>query len=121
MHAALNSEQILDARPKGRFDGTAPEPRAELSSGHMPGATNVPFSELKSSNGFLKTAFELEDVFAARRIDMSAPMITTCGSGITACAIALSLARVGVWDAAVYDGSWTEWSSTEGCPIEKVS
>jgi thiosulfate/3-mercaptopyruvate sulfurtransferase len=120
IRAALNNEQILDARPKGRFDGTAPEPRVNLSSGHMPGATSIPFSDLKTASGFLKTAAELKKMLAVRSVDLTAPIISTCGSGITACAIAISLARVGVWDTAVYDGSWTEWASTDGCPIEKV-
>ena len=116
----LNGEQILDARPKGRFEGSSPEPRAGLSSGHMPGASSVPFSELKSTDGSLKSQSELQDIFAARQTDLTDPIITTCGSGITACGIAISLARLGAWDVAVYDGSWTEWASTDGCPIEKA-
>jgi len=120
IHNALNRNQILDARPKGRFDGTAPEPRIGLSSGHMPGATSVPFSELKTSDGFLKNAVALRHIFDARQTDLNAPIVSTCGSGITACGIAISLARLGAWDVAVYDGSWTEWASTDGCPIEKV-
>lgn len=87
----------------------------------MPGATSVPFSKLKTSNGFLKEAAELEEVFLKAHVNLTAPIITTCGSGITACAIAISLARVGICDVAVYDGSWTEWAFTESCPIEKVS
>ena len=121
VRAGLNNQQILDARPTGRFDGTTPEPRAGLSSGHMPGATNVPFSELIAVFGFLKSSTDLEKIFLSRQVDLEAPIITTCGSGITACGIALALARLGVWDSAVYDGSWTEWASIDDCPIEKVS
>ena len=113
--------QILDARPTGRFSGTAPEPRAGLSSGHMPDALNVPFASLKTEDGLLKSANELAALFGASGADLDAPIITSCGSGITACGIALALARLGVWDAAVYDGSWTEWASTPNIPIVKAN
>ncbi|NNC37629.1 MAG: sulfurtransferase [Acidimicrobiales bacterium] len=120
MRDTLYKGTILDARPSGRFNGTAPEPRAGLNSGHMPSSTNVPFSELKTSDGYLKRAVDLCDVFMTRQIELNKPIITTCGSGITACGIALALARLGSWDTAVYDGSWTEWASTDNCPIDKV-
>jgi len=116
---ALCADQVLDARPSGRFDGTAPEPRAGLSSGHMPGASNIPFGNL-FNNGFLRTKPELALVFKDAGIDLETPIISTCGSGITACGIALALARLGVWDTPVYDGSWVEWASTPDCPIEKA-
>jgi len=118
IHAALGQCQILDARSAGRFAGTAPEPRVGLSSGHMPGATSTPFGLLKTKSGFLKSKEELLDIF--KGVNPNKPIITTCGSGITACGIALALARLGVWDAAVYDGSWVEWASTPDSPIEKA-
>lgn len=117
MQAAISdaSVQILDARPEGRFDGSAPEPRADLASGHMPGAANIPASSLLTDAGTLKPAEDL----APRLADyLGKPVITTCGSGVSAAIINLALARLGHWDAALYDGSWTEWASHPDNPIE---
>ena len=99
--------QVVDARSAGRFRGEAPEPRASLRSGHMPGALNLPFNEVVSADGTLKSADELAPVFA--HVDLARPIITSCGSGVTASVLALALARLGRFDVAVYDGSWTEW------------
>lgn len=99
---------ILDARAPGRFDGSAPEPRADLKSGHMRGAHNVPASSLLNDDGTLKSKAELEAMLGDFA---SGPVITTCGSGVSAAIINLALARIGHWDAAVYDASWTEWAS----------
>jgi thiosulfate/3-mercaptopyruvate sulfurtransferase len=99
--------QIVDARSAGRFTGEAPEPRATLRSGHMPGARSLPFTDLLVADGTLKPADELRAAFA--HIDLGRPIITTCGSGVTAAVLALALARLGRFDVAVYDGSWTEW------------
>jgi len=99
--------QIVDARSAGRFTGATPEPRASLRSGHMPGALNLPFTDLINDDGTLKTADELRAAFA--HVDLTRPIITTCGSGVTAAVLALALARLGRDDVAVYDGSWTEW------------
>ena len=118
---ALGTCQILDARAKGRFDGTAPEPRKGLSSGHMPGAISTPFGNLKTDDGFLKSKAELADIFGAAGFGADSPAITSCGSGVTACGIALALARFGVWDAAVYDGSWVEWASDPASPIDTIN
>jgi thiosulfate/3-mercaptopyruvate sulfurtransferase len=120
VRAAIGSSQIVDARPPGRFAGTSPEPRKGLSSGHMPNAFNIPFSKLKTSDGLLKNETELLNLFKSRQIDISKGIITTCGSGITASGLALALARLGVWDAAVYDGSWSEWAASDNCPIVKA-
>ena len=108
--------QVLDARPRDRFQGTAPEPRPGLASGHMPGALNTPHAEL-IENGALKSKAALEALFRGEGVDVERPIITTCGSGVSAAIIALALARLGKWDAPVYDGSWTEWASTPGVRI----
>jgi thiosulfate/3-mercaptopyruvate sulfurtransferase len=106
---ADGSAQVVDARSAMRFRGEAPEPRAGLRSGHMPGALNVPFNEVVSADGFLKSAAELREVFAD--VDLTRPIITTCGSGVTAAVLALALARLGRDDVAIYDGSWSEWGA----------
>lgn len=104
---ADSSAQVVDARSAGRFRGEAPEPRASLRSGHMPGALNLPFDQVVNPDGTLKSAADLRTVFA--HIDLARPIVTTCGSGVTASVLALALARLGRFDVAVYDGSWTEW------------
>jgi thiosulfate/3-mercaptopyruvate sulfurtransferase len=108
---------ILDARPAPRFRGEAAEPRPGLRSGHMPGARSVPSSTLVDANGLLKSREELERLFAAAGADLGKAAICTCGSGITAAMIALALARLGRWDAAIYDGAWAEWGAREDVPI----
>lgn len=101
--------QLVDARGAARFRGEAPEPRAGLRSGHMPGARNTPFDSLLNPDGTMKAADELKALFRAAKVDLAAPIVTTCGSGVTASVVALALARLGREDVAVYDGSWTEW------------
>ncbi|MCA3360304.1 MAG: sulfurtransferase [Roseomonas sp.] len=101
---------ILDARAKGRFDGTAPEPRPGLPSGHMPGAKSVPFNELLNADFTMKDAATLRARFAAAGADGRKPVVTSCGTGVTACILALGLKQAGLGDAAIYDGSWTEWA-----------
>lgn len=108
---STGSHQILDARPPGRFEGSALEPRAGLASGHMAGARNVPLAALLTSAGFMKNKAELSDVMAQAGVDMGARIVTTCGSGITACVVALALARLGRDDVPVFDGSWAQWAS----------
>ncbi len=102
-------EQVLDARPAGRFTGKMPEPRAGLPSGHMPGAINVPFTELIQS-GRLKSADDLHALFTSRGVDITIPITTTCGSGVTAAVLAVGLERCGVTKVKLYDGSWTEYA-----------
>lgn len=104
---ADRSAQVVDARSAARFTGEAPEPRASLRSGHMPGALNLPFTDLVRPDGTLLDGAELRAAFA--HVDLGRPIITTCGSGVTAAVLALALARLGRSDVAVYDGSWTEW------------
>lgn len=106
------SVQVVDARPATRFSGHAPEPRAGLRSGHMPGALNLPFTALLEGER-LAPAARLADSFEAAGVKLDAPIITTCGSGISASVLALALARLGRFDAAVYDGSWTEWGGAD--------
>jgi thiosulfate/3-mercaptopyruvate sulfurtransferase len=114
--ALASSEQVLDARARDRFQGIAPEPRPGLTSGHMPGAFNTPHAEL-IENGALKSKEALAALFRGEGVDVNQPVVTTCGSGISAAIIALALARLGKWDAPVYDGSWTEWASKIGAAI----
>lgn len=108
---------VLDARPAPRFRGEAAEPRAGLKSGHMPGAHSVPSSVLVDANGSLKSADELKQIFADAGADVSQNAVCTCGSGVTAAIIALALARLGKWDAAIYDGAWAEWGGRGDTPI----
>jgi thiosulfate/3-mercaptopyruvate sulfurtransferase len=117
--AETGSAQLLDARSSGRFAGTEPEPRAGIRSGHIPGARNLPFAELVAQDGTLLPLEELARRFAAAGIDLARPVVTSCGSGVTACALALGLHRLGRRDYAVYDGSWTEWGAPEGPPVER--
>jgi len=114
-HLAQRSAQLVDARAAARFRGEAPEPRAGLRSGHMPGAANVPWSALVNEDGTLKSAAELAQAFAG--VDLNAPIVTTCGSGVSAALLALGLARLGRADVAVYDGSWTEWGGRDDTAV----
>jgi thiosulfate/3-mercaptopyruvate sulfurtransferase len=107
---------ILDARPPARFSGEAPEPRPGLKSGHMPGALNIPVAALVS-DGVMRPKEELEKVFADHGVTGRSPVVCTCGSGVTAAIIALALARLGRWDAPVYDGSWAEWGALPDTPV----
>ncbi len=108
--------QIADARPGGRFTAEEPEPRPGLRSGHMPGARNVPVTEL-SRDGELKSLTELRQVFEQAGIDLSKPVVTTCGSGVTAAALAMALESLGHTNHSVYDGSWTEWGGLRDAPV----
>ncbi len=110
--------QIVDARPAGRFEGREAEPRAGLRQGHIPGARNVPSSMVLNADGTLKPRSELQKLFLDAGIDPAKPVVTTCGSGVTACILSLALAQLGQINAAVYDGSWAEWGQDNGLPIE---
>jgi thiosulfate/3-mercaptopyruvate sulfurtransferase len=111
------SAQIVDARPAERFRGEAPEPRPGIPSGHMPGSYSLPFAQIVA-DGRMKDADGLRAAFAAAGVDMTRPIVTTCGSGVSAAILALALEEIGRPAKALYDGSWAEWASTEGCPIE---
>jgi thiosulfate/3-mercaptopyruvate sulfurtransferase len=111
--------QILDARSAARFAGAGPEPRPGISSGHMPGATSIPFTELVE-DGRLKSVEQLHEVFRARRVDLKQPITTTCGSGVTAAVIALGLEIAGADRVSLYDGSWAEYAQHPDAVIEKA-
>jgi thiosulfate/3-mercaptopyruvate sulfurtransferase len=119
VRAALESgaEQVVDARSTERFAGRAPEPRAGLRSGHMPGARNLPWNGVLTADGALADISKLRDAFETAGINLTAPIITTCGSGVSASLLALALARIGRSDAAVYDGSWSEWAARSDTPV----
>ncbi len=109
---------VLDARPKGRFDGTAPEPRPGLPSGHMPGSRSLPFTALLNPDGTMLDPDHLRAVLAGAGADGARPVVTSCGTGVTATILTLALHRAGLPMGAVYDGSWTEWASRPDTPKE---
>ena len=111
--------QVLDARGKGRFEGNEPEPRPGLRSGHIPRSHNLPFLELLDpATHTWKKAAAIAGAFADAGIDLARPLTTTCGSGVTACALALGAYLVGKTDATIYDGSWFEWGADPSLPLE---
>lgn len=110
--------QIVDARPAARFSGSEPDLWPGLRCGHLPGSRNVPSQSLVNADGTLKSEAELAKVFADAGVDPTQPIVTTCGSGVTASILSLALAVLGRTDTAVYDGSWAEWGADNGLPIE---
>ena len=115
----LGTHTILDTRGAARFAGREAEPRPGLRSGHIPGSVNIPFPSLLNADGTMKDPDALRAVLAAAGADLTRPVITTCGSGVTAAIISLALERIGVRDHALYDGSWAEWGMYDDLPIAK--
>ncbi len=116
---AHRTEQVVDARSAGRFQGSEPEPRAGLRGGRIPGSLNLPFAALfDPTSNTLKGGAEIRRTFEAAGVDLDRPVVTTCGSGITACVLALGLHLIGHREIAVYDGSWSEWGARDDLPIE---
>ena len=114
---ASGKGRVVDARAASRFTGQTPEPRAGLRSGHMPGAANVPWEGVIEGDGTLKSERDLKAVLKNAGVNLSKPIVTSCGSGVTASVLALALARIGLDRVAVYDGSWTEWGGLPDAPV----
>jgi thiosulfate/3-mercaptopyruvate sulfurtransferase len=112
------AEQVIDARATDRFEGRAPEPRPGIRSGHIPGARNVPYNNLfDAATGAMKPLDDLRKTFTGAGVKLDAPIVTNCGSGVSAVVLTLALYRLGVTDTALYDGSWSEWGQAAGPPI----
>jgi thiosulfate/3-mercaptopyruvate sulfurtransferase len=112
------AEQVVDARPRARFEGSVPEPRPNSRSGHIPGSRNVPYAELFDANtGTMKPLDQLRNAFAGAGVELTKPIVTSCGSGVSALVLTLALYRLGVRGSALYDGSWAEWGLPDGPPL----
>ncbi len=109
-------EQVVDARGEGRFTGREPEAREGLASGHIPGSLNLPFGEVLNEDGTFKQPDELGRVFEEAGVDLERPVVTTCGSGVTAAVLLFALHRMGKTDVSLYDGSWSEWGADPHTP-----
>jgi thiosulfate/3-mercaptopyruvate sulfurtransferase len=113
-----HAEQLVDARPRPRFEGTVAEPRPGLRGGHIPGSRSMPYAELfDAGTGAMKPLDELRKLFGGAGVDMTKPIVTTCGSGVSALVVTLALYRLGVRGSALYDGSWSEWGLPDGPPV----
>jgi len=113
----LGESEIVDARSPGRFYGTDPEPRPGLRAGHIPGSKNVFYKDLLKADDTMKSPEEMRQVFVEAGVDLDKPVITSCGSGVTAAILSLGLTRMGKTDHSLYDGSWTEWGMFPTLPI----
>ncbi|MEL6619338.1 MAG: 3-mercaptopyruvate sulfurtransferase [Pseudomonadota bacterium] len=113
----LGAPQIVDARSAARFRGDAPEPREGLRAGHIPGSRNVPYDSLLNADATMKSPDEMRTIFEAAGVDLNKPVITSCGSGVTAAVLALGLERMGHDSWSLYDGSWTEWGMFPTVPV----
>jgi thiosulfate/3-mercaptopyruvate sulfurtransferase len=117
-NVSSGAEQVVDARAAGRFTGAIPEPRAGMRSGHIPGSVSLPYTDLLQADGTFRSAGEVRGLFEAAGVDGSLPVVTSCGSGVTACILTLGLRIAGFPEGAVYDGSWTEWGGRSDTPVE---
>ncbi len=115
---ASRAEQVIDARSAARFTGAEADPRPHIARGHIPGSCNVPYASLYNPDGSFKNKAEIRAIFDAVDIDFTRPIITSCGSGITACVLIFALHLIGKWDVALYDGSWSEWGADADMPTE---
>ena len=112
------AEQVIDARAADRFEGRAAEPRPGIRSGHIPGALNLPYNNLfDAATGTMKPLDDLKKAFAGAGVDTAKPIVTSCGSGVSAAVLTLALYRLGVENTALYDGSWSEWGKADGPAI----
>lgn len=117
-NVVTGSEQLVDVRSRGRFDGAEREPRPGLRAGHVPGSINLPYIELVSPDGTLLPPETLRRRLSDAGVDLSRPVIATCGSGTSACALVLGLHSIGHTQTAVYDGAWSEWGARADTPVE---
>jgi thiosulfate/3-mercaptopyruvate sulfurtransferase len=115
---AGRTEQVIDARASDRFEGSVAEPRPGLRSGHIPGSRSLPYNKLfDATSGTMRTLTELRAAFSDAGVKLDAPIVTSCGSGVSAAVLTLALYRLGVENPALYDGSWSEWGQANGPPI----
>jgi thiosulfate/3-mercaptopyruvate sulfurtransferase len=115
---ASRAEQVIDARANERYQGKVAEPRPGLRSGHIPGSLSLPYNNLvDATTGTMKSTDELRAAFLAAGVKLDAPIVTSCGSGVSAAVLTLALYRLGVENPALYDGSWTEWGAANGPPV----
>lgn len=112
------AEQVVDARAAPRFAASVPEPRPGVRAGHIPGAVNVPFASLLAPDGTMLPAETLRGALASAGVDGSRPVVTYCGSGVTATVVTLAMVRAGLPRGAIYDGSWSEWGGRADTPVE---
>jgi thiosulfate/3-mercaptopyruvate sulfurtransferase len=115
----LGEPCIVDARSPGDSRGDEPEPRPGLRLGHIPGSSNVPWQTMLNPDGTMKAPDALRAAFQAAGVDLSKPVITSCGSGVTAAILSLGLERIGHRNHALYDGSWAEWGMYDDLPVER--